>query len=52
MVKDVQVDPDGTVRIGIWLTVAGCPLRDTINRDVTAAVSRCRGFARSASSWT
>jgi ATP-binding protein involved in chromosome partitioning len=43
MVKDVQVDPDGTVRIGIWLTVAGCPLRDTINRDVTAAVSRLPG---------
>jgi ATP-binding protein involved in chromosome partitioning len=46
MVKEVQVDPDGTVRIGIWLTVAGCPLRDTINRDVTAAVSRLPGVCQ------
>jgi ATP-binding protein involved in chromosome partitioning len=43
MVKDVTVDPDGTVHVGIWLTVAGCPLRDTINRDVTAAVSAVPG---------
>ncbi|MGH3276628.1 MAG: Mrp/NBP35 family ATP-binding protein [Streptosporangiaceae bacterium] len=43
MVKDVQIAPDGTVRVGVWLTVAGCPLRDTINRDVTGAVSRVPG---------
>ena len=30
--------PDGTVTVGVYLTVAGCPLRDTITRDVTAAV--------------
>src|ERR1700733_10257312 len=46
MVKDVQVAADGTVRVGIWLTVAGCPLRDTINRDVTGAVSRLPGVSR------
>jgi ATP-binding protein involved in chromosome partitioning len=46
MVKDVQVGADGTVRVGIWLTVAGCPLRDTINRDVTAAVGRLPGVSR------
>ncbi|HEY2284678.1 MAG TPA: Mrp/NBP35 family ATP-binding protein [Streptosporangiaceae bacterium] len=39
MVKSIGIEPDGTVRVGIFLTVAGCPLRDTINRDVTAAVS-------------
>jgi ATP-binding protein involved in chromosome partitioning len=43
MVKDVQVAPNGTVRVDVWLTVAGCPLRDTINRDVTAAVSSLPG---------
>ena len=46
MVKDVQVAADGTVRVGIWLTVAGCPLRDTINREVTGAVSRLPGVSR------
>ncbi|MGH3407713.1 MAG: Mrp/NBP35 family ATP-binding protein [Streptosporangiaceae bacterium] len=45
MVKDVQVAADGTVRVGIWLTVAGCPLRDTITRDVTGAVSRLPGVS-------
>ena len=38
MVKDVRIDPNGTVTVGVYLTVAGCPLRDTITRDVTAAV--------------
>jgi len=46
MVKDVQVGADGTVRVGIWLTVAGCPLRDTINRDVTGAVGKLPGVSR------
>src|SRR5215469_10555348 len=46
MVKDVQVGDDGTVRVGIWLTVAGCPLRDTINRDVTGAVGKLPGVSR------
>ncbi|HST65056.1 MAG TPA: P-loop NTPase, partial [Mycobacteriales bacterium] len=46
MVKDVRIDPDGTVTVGIYLTVAGCPLRDTINRDVTAAVSPLDGVTR------
>src|SRR6266567_1057165 len=39
MVKGVGVGPDGRVRVEIYLTVAGCPLRDTITKDVTAAVS-------------
>jgi ATP-binding protein involved in chromosome partitioning len=43
MVKHVDVAADGTVLVQVWLTVAGCPLRDTINRDVTAAVSRLPG---------
>ena len=39
MLKDVQVDADGVVTVVVWLTVAGCPMRETITRDVTAAVS-------------
>jgi ATP-binding protein involved in chromosome partitioning len=43
MVKSVEVTPPGQVRVGVYLTVAGCPLRDTITRDVTAAVSDLPG---------
>jgi ATP-binding protein involved in chromosome partitioning len=46
MVKNVEIGLDGTVRVDVWLTVAGCPLRDTITRDVTAAVSKLAGVAR------
>jgi ATP-binding protein involved in chromosome partitioning len=43
MVKAVEVGGDGRVRVEVFLTVAGCPLRDTITRDVTAAVSALTG---------
>ena len=43
MVDTVRVDHDGTVHVRVLLTVAGCPLKDTINRDVTAAVSAVDG---------
>ncbi len=46
MVKNVDVAGDGTVRVDVWLTVAGCPLRDTITREVTAAVSKLDGVSR------
>ena len=46
MVKDVQVAADGTVRVDVWLTVSGCPLRDTITREVTGAVSKLPGVRR------
>jgi ATP-binding protein involved in chromosome partitioning len=45
MVKDVEIRPDGTVRVDVWLTVAGCPLRETITRDVTVAVSKLDGVS-------
>jgi ATP-binding protein involved in chromosome partitioning len=45
MVKGVDVAADGTVRVQVWLTVAGCPLRDTIIRDVTAAVGKLPGVS-------
>jgi ATP-binding protein involved in chromosome partitioning len=43
MVKDVTIDTDGTVTVAIYLTVAGCPLRDKITADVTAAVGALDG---------
>ncbi|MEW9529227.1 Mrp/NBP35 family ATP-binding protein [Microbispora sp. NPDC049125] len=46
MVKSVDISPDGVVRVGVFLTVAGCPLKDTITRDITAAVTRLDGVTR------
>nr|WP_240759880.1 Mrp/NBP35 family ATP-binding protein [Phytoactinopolyspora endophytica] len=37
MVKEITVDGD-LVTVGIYLTVSGCPLREKITSDVTAAV--------------
>jgi ATP-binding protein involved in chromosome partitioning len=46
MVKDVQIgvggDP-GAVRVEVYLTVAGCPMRETITNRVTQAVSAVPG---------
>ncbi|MBO3750858.1 Mrp/NBP35 family ATP-binding protein [Streptosporangiaceae bacterium NEAU-GS5] len=38
MVKSIDISPDGAVRVGIYLTISGCPLKETITRDVTNAV--------------
>jgi ATP-binding protein involved in chromosome partitioning len=46
MVESVAVEDDGVVKVRVLLTVAGCPLKDTINRDVTAAVSALAGVTR------
>ncbi len=43
MVDTVEIDDAGRVRLTVLLTVAGCPLKDTINRDVTTAVRRIEG---------
>ncbi len=46
MVRSVEVTGDGDdadVVVGIDLTTAGCPLKDTITRDVTAAVGALEG---------
>jgi ATP-binding protein involved in chromosome partitioning len=43
MVESVDVDDTGKVSVKVLLTVAGCPLKDTINRDVTAAVAKVAG---------
>jgi ATP-binding protein involved in chromosome partitioning len=43
MVESVDLDDTGKVSVKVLLTVAGCPLKDTINRDVTAAVATVAG---------
>ncbi|RZS44279.1 ATP-binding protein involved in chromosome partitioning [Herbihabitans rhizosphaerae] len=43
MVKDVSVADGGVVTVAVYLTIAGCPLRDKITKDVTAAVSAVAG---------
>ncbi|MGH3979744.1 MAG: Mrp/NBP35 family ATP-binding protein [Pseudonocardiaceae bacterium] len=43
MVKDITVARDGTVDVAVWLTVAGCPMRDTITSRVTEAVAALGG---------
>ena len=45
MVKSVDVGAGGKVRVEVYLTVAGCPLRETIIKDVTAAVAAVPGVA-------
>src|SRR6478609_4254283 len=43
MVRDVVISDDGSVTVGVFLTVSGCPMKDTITKDVTAAVSPLPG---------
>ncbi|MFF4593117.1 Mrp/NBP35 family ATP-binding protein [Amycolatopsis sp. CA-161197] len=45
MVKDVAVGEDGVVAVGIYLTVAGCPLKATLTEDTTKAVKKLPGVA-------
>jgi ATP-binding protein involved in chromosome partitioning len=45
MVKNIHVAADGAVLVEVWLTVAGCPLRETITREVTAAVGKLPGVS-------
>ena len=44
MVKGVAVSPEGVADVGVYLTVAGCPMRETITARVTAAVERVPGI--------
>jgi ATP-binding protein involved in chromosome partitioning len=39
MVSAVEVDSAGRVRVEVLLTVSGCPMKDTLTREVTRAVS-------------
>ena len=53
MVKEVHVAADGAVNVAIFLTVAGCPMKDQLTSDITARRSaRSTGSPRSRSSST
>ena len=43
MVKSVEIGDDGLVDVGVYLTVAGCPMRDAITSRVTGAVAPLPG---------
>ncbi len=47
MVRSVEAEPDGAggtlVTVGVDLTTPGCPLKETLTRDITAAASRVAG---------
>jgi ATP-binding protein involved in chromosome partitioning len=43
MLQGIEISPDGDVSVHVLLTIAGCPLRDRINQDVTAAVAPLEG---------
>ncbi|MFD0820412.1 Mrp/NBP35 family ATP-binding protein, partial [Micromonospora zhanjiangensis] len=43
MVRSAVVGPDGLVTVELLLTVAGCPLRDKLRTDITAAVAAVPG---------
>jgi ATP-binding protein involved in chromosome partitioning len=44
MVAGADVDTTGRARIDVLLTVPGCPMKEQLTRDVTAAVSRLDGI--------
>jgi ATP-binding protein involved in chromosome partitioning len=46
MVKSVAVSADGLAEVGVYLTVAGCPMRETITSRVTEAVTKVPGVER------
>ena len=43
MVEAVEVDDAGLVRLTVLLTVSGCPMKDTIDRDVRRALGAVPG---------
>lgn len=43
MVKSIAIGPDGGVDVGVYLTVAGCPMREAITSLVTNAVAAVPG---------
>jgi ATP-binding protein involved in chromosome partitioning len=43
MVKSIDIDADGNVAVGVYLTTAGCPLRTEITERVTKAVADVAG---------
>src|ERR1700719_3560520 len=46
MVRSIEVDAAGVADIGILLTVVGCPLKDKLTSDITAAVGAVTGVTK------
>jgi len=44
MVKSVEIDERGAAKVAVWLTVSGCPMRETITSRVTDAVAAVPGI--------
>ncbi|MEY9963240.1 ATP-binding protein involved in chromosome partitioning [Streptacidiphilus sp. MAP12-16] len=44
MVKSIEIDADGSARVAVYLTVSGCPMRETITSRVTDAVASVPGI--------
>ncbi|MCB0914280.1 MAG: Mrp/NBP35 family ATP-binding protein [Actinobacteria bacterium] len=45
MVKSVEIDADGGVTVGVFLTVSSCPMQDTIIERVRTAVGNVPGVS-------
>ncbi len=45
MVKSVEIGDGGSVKVAVYLTVSGCPMRETITQRVTDAVSAVPGVS-------
>ncbi len=43
MVKSVEIDEQGHVAATVYLTISGCPMRDTISKESTAALEKVPG---------
>ena len=45
MVGDLTCDDDGRVAVTILLTVSGCPMKETLTKDTTAALRKVEGVS-------
>ncbi len=52
MLRDVEADDDGAVSVLVALTIPGCPLKDKLNQDVTAAAMTVSGVTSVSVSFT
>ena len=46
MLRDIEVVERGLVRVHVLITIEGCPLKDRITSDVTAALAPLEGVER------
>jgi ATP-binding protein involved in chromosome partitioning len=52
MLRELDVRPDGSVRVLVALTIPGCPLKDKLTEDVTAAARSISGVTSVAVEFT